>query len=189
MHLRQIAPPRVAIAPTGVRIRTRLRVNEHDAVVLRCLGAYLGRLANIDLAVRCQFGPDHDKHHWAARKQALTAESNSRWAGAITKRSNDAWTTAWQSKTRHAASLRRAIRTLEQRLARPVGSHGTRRTTAGYRSRAERYEKQRRLQMLRARLDRLDAELHVGHLKIVRGGHRLLNTRHNLETAKLSEAE
>jgi hypothetical protein len=108
---------------------------------------------------------------------------------AITKRSNDAWTTAWQSKTRHAASLRRAIRTLEQRLARPVGSHGTRRTTAGYRSRAERYEKQRRLQMLRARLDRLDAELHVGHLKIVRGGHRLLNTRHNLETAKLSEAE
>jgi hypothetical protein len=168
VQLRQIAPPRVVLAPTGLRIRTRLRVSEHDAVVLRSLGAHLGRLANIDLMVRCQVGPDHDKHHWAARKRALTAESSSRWAGAITKRSNDEWATAWQSQTRHAASLRRAIRTLEQRLARPVGSHGTRRTTAGYRSQAERHEKQRRLQILRAKLDRLDAELHMGRLKIVR---------------------
>lgn len=189
MQLRQVAPPRVALAPTGLRIRTRLRVNEHDAVVLRSLGAHLGRLANLDLAARCQFGSEHDKHDWAARKQALTAESSSRWAGAITKRSNDAWATAWQSKVRHAASLRRAIRTLEQRLARPVGGHGTRRTMAGYRSRSERHEKQRRLQVLRTRLDRLEAELDVGHLKIVRGGHRLLNTRHNLEAAKLSKAE
>jgi IS605 OrfB family transposase len=189
LQLRQIAPPRVVLAPTGLRIRTRLRVNEHDAVVLRSLGAHLGRLANIDLLVRCQVGPDHDKHHWAARKRALTAESTSRWAGAITKRSNDEWATAWQSQTRHAASLRRAIRTLEQRLARPVGSHGTRRTMAGYRSQAERHEKQRRLQILRAKLDRLDAELHMGHLKIVHGGHRLLSARHNLDTAKLSEAE
>jgi hypothetical protein len=189
VQLRQIAPPRVVLAPTGLRIRTRLRVSEHDAVVLRSLGAHLGRLANIDLMVRCQVGPDHDKHHWAARKRALTAESSSRWAGAITKRSNDEWATAWQSQTRHAASLRRAIRTLEQRLARPVGSHGTRRTTAGYRSQAERHEKQRRLQILRAKLDRLDAELHMGRLKIVHGGHRLLSARHNLDTAKLSEAE
>jgi hypothetical protein len=117
-----------------------------------------------DLMVRCQLGPDHDKHHWAARKRALTAESSSRWAGAITKRSNDVWATTWQSQTRHAASLWRAIRTLEQRLARPVGSHGTRRTMAGYRGQAERHEKQRRLQILRAELDRLDAELHLGHL-------------------------
>jgi len=189
MQLRQVAAPRVALAPTGLRIRTRLRVHAHDAIVLRCLGAHLGRLANIDLAVRCQVGPEHDKHHWAARKQALTAESSSRWAGTITKRSNDAWATAWQSRTRHAASLRRGIRTLEQRLARPVGSHGTRRTLPGYRSQAERHQKQRRLQVLRARLDRLDGELHMGHLRIVRGGRRLLNTRHNLETAKLSEAE
>ena len=85
MQLRQIAPPRVVLAPTGFRIRTRLRVNEHDAVVLRSLGTHLGRLANIDLMVRCQLGPDHDKRHWAARKRALTAESSSRWAGAITK--------------------------------------------------------------------------------------------------------
>lgn len=108
MQLRQIAPPRVAPVPTGLRIRARLRVSEADAVVLRHLGTHLGRLAGTDLAVRCRLGPDHDKHHWAARKQALTADSSSRWAGAITKRSNDAWATAWQSKTRHAASLRHA---------------------------------------------------------------------------------
>ena len=154
MQLRQIAPPKVALAPTGLRIRTRLRVNEADAVVLRSLGVHLGRLAGTDLAVRCRIGPDHDKHHWATRKQALTAESSSRWAGAITKRSNDAWATTWQNKIRHAASLRRAIRTLERRLARPVGSQGTRRTVAGYRTRVELYEKQRRLQVLRVRLDR-----------------------------------
>ena len=189
MQLRQIAPPTVVRAPTGSRIRTRLRLDEADALVLQCLGVHLGRLANLDLAVRCQVGPDHDKHHWAARKQALTAESSSRWAGAITKRSNDSWATAWQSKVSHAASLRRAIRTLERRLARPVGSRGARRTMAGYRSQAERHEKQRRLQRLRVRLDRLEAELQAGHLKIVRGGHRLLNARHNLEASELSEAE
>ena len=60
---------------------------------------------------------------------------------------------------------------------------------AGYRSQAARREKQRRLEVLRARLDRLNAELQVGHLRIVRGGHRLLNARHNLEAANLSEAE
>lgn len=65
MQLRQITPAKVALAPTGLRIRTRLRVNEADAVVLRNLGAHLGRLASTDLAVRCRFGPDHDKHHWA----------------------------------------------------------------------------------------------------------------------------
>jgi hypothetical protein len=189
MQLRKVAPPRVAPAPTGLRIRTRLRVNEADADVLRCLGTHLGQLASTDLAVRCGSGLDHDKHHWAARKQALTADSSSRWAGAITKRSNDEWVTAWQNKTRHAAFLRRAIKTLERRLARPVGSQGTRRTVAGYRSRAERHDKQRRLQVLRVRLDRLDAELKAGHLKIVRGGHRLLTSRHNLEAAQLSEAE
>jgi hypothetical protein len=172
-------------APTGLRIRTRLRVNAVDAEVLRQLGIHLGRLANTDLAVRCRSGLDHDKRHWAARKQALTAESSSRWAGAITKRSNGEWATAWQNKIRHAASLRHAIRTLERRLARPVGSRGSRGAIAGYRSRAEHYEKRRRLQILRVRLDRLEAELQAGHLKIVRGGRRLLNTRHNLEAAKL----
>jgi hypothetical protein len=189
MRLRKIVPPSVAPVPTGLRIRTRLRVNQADGEVLRRLGAQLGRLANIDLAVRCGFGLDHDNHHWAARKQALTANSSSRWAGAITKRSNDEWATAWQNKTRHAACLRRAIRTLERRLARPVGSQGSRKCAAGYRSQVIRHEKQRRLQILRARLNRLETELQTGNLKIVRGGHRLLNTRHNLETAKLSEAQ
>jgi IS605 OrfB family transposase len=188
MQLRQIASPRVALVPTGLRIRTRLRVNEVDAIVLQRLGAHLGRLANTDMAVRCRLGPDHDKHHWAARKQALTAESSSRWAGAITKQSNDAWATAWQNKTRQAASLRRAVRTLEQRVGSPVGSRGTRQAMAGYPSQVERYEKQRRLQILKARLDRIDADLQAGRLEIVRGGHRLLNTRHSLEAARLNEA-
>jgi IS605 OrfB family transposase len=189
MQLRKVAPPRVAPTPTGLRIRTRLHLNDVDTDVLRRLGTHLGQLASTDLAVRCGSGLDHNKRHWAARKQALTAESSSRWAGAITKRSNDEWATAWQNKTRHAGSLRRAIRTLERRLAQPVGSQGTRRAMAGYRSRAERHEKQRRLQVLKVRLDRLNAELGAGHLKIVRGGHRLLNTRHNLEAVQLSEAE
>jgi hypothetical protein len=143
MGFRRIAPPNVAHAPTGLRIRTRLHVSEADVVVLQTLGTHLGRLAGTDLAVRCQLGPDHDKHHWAARKRALTAASSSRWAGAITKRSNDLWATTWQNKTRHAASLRHAIRVLEQRLARPVGSRGGRRMVAGYLSQAERHEKQR----------------------------------------------
>jgi hypothetical protein len=48
--LRPIASPFVAAAPTGARVRTRLRVSAQDETVLRAAGRHLGALAGQDLA-------------------------------------------------------------------------------------------------------------------------------------------
>src|SRR6202035_432503 len=93
-RLREIAGPFVAGAPAGARVRTRLRVSPQDAAVLGAVGSHLGVLAGRDLAARCAEGRLDAKGRAvsrAARKRALTAESSSRWAGAITRTSEDQW--------------------------------------------------------------------------------------------------
>src|SRR5437868_3019325 len=92
--LRPIADPFVAAAPAGVRVRTRLRVSAQDEAVLRAAGRHLGSLAGRDLAARCGEGRLDGQGRAAsraARKRALTAASSSRWAGAITRTSEDAY--------------------------------------------------------------------------------------------------
>ena len=54
----------------------------------RVVGAHLGSLAGKDLAARCAEGRLDARgraRSRAVRKRALTAESSSRWAGAITR--------------------------------------------------------------------------------------------------------
>ena len=51
--LRTIAEPFVVAPPAGARVRTRLRVPDADAAVLREAGEHLGSLASADLAARC----------------------------------------------------------------------------------------------------------------------------------------
>src|SRR5215469_3527974 len=137
-RLRPVAAPFLAQAPAGARVRTRLKVSDQDAVVLRELGRYLGGLANRDLAVRCARGSAGGDGR-AERKRTLTADSSSRWAGAITRTSNDQWERGWHNLRAEQVGLRRAIQVLVRRLAAPVGER------RGYASRAERFQKQRRL--------------------------------------------
>jgi hypothetical protein len=88
--LREIAGPFVAAAPVGARVRTRLRVSAEDEAVLRAAGSHLGSLAGRDLAARCAEGRLDARGKAVSRrerKRALTAESSSRWAGAITRTS------------------------------------------------------------------------------------------------------
>jgi hypothetical protein len=54
--LRTIAEPLVVATPAGARVRTRLRVPDADAAVLRAAGEHLGSLASADLAARCAEG-------------------------------------------------------------------------------------------------------------------------------------
>jgi hypothetical protein len=85
--LRQIAGPFVVAPPAGTRVRTRLRVSDADAAVLREVGAYLGSLASADLAARCAEGRLDARQRARSRqvrKHELTAKSSSRWAGALT---------------------------------------------------------------------------------------------------------
>jgi hypothetical protein len=93
-RLRQIADPFVVPAPNGARVRTRIAVSVTDEMVLWAAGEHLGRLAGADLADRCRLGCATDNER-KRRKQALTAAASSRWAGALTRTSNDQWKRGW----------------------------------------------------------------------------------------------
>ncbi|MEV5708084.1 IS200/IS605 family accessory protein TnpB-related protein [Actinoallomurus sp. NPDC052274] len=126
---------------------------------------------------------------WADRKRTITAESSSRWAGSITKATHDQWALARRSQFAHIRSLESGIATITHRLSLPVGAKGSKKTPGGYRSAEEWFAKTRRLRLLQDRLQRLQADYRTGRVRVVRGGKRLLRTRHNLEAAELTSAE
>lgn len=189
-RLRSIASPFAVTPATGVCVRDRLTgLTREDERVLREVGEHLGRLAADDLARRIRDGLSHDKDNWAERKRALTPLSSSRWAGAITKATHDQWALARRAQAAHIASLRAGIHAIEHRLSLPLGERGSKQTPGGYRSRAEWFQKTRRLAALRDRFSKVETERQAGHVSVVRGGRKLLNTRHHLDVAGLTIEE
>ncbi|MHB8555058.1 MAG: IS200/IS605 family accessory protein TnpB-related protein [Candidatus Dormibacteria bacterium] len=194
-----IGPPVQAPLVTTLRIRTRLRVSAADRAVIVALGTHLGRLARADLAKRSRAGLDHDQKVWAERKRVITKVSSSRWAGAITKASNDAYATARRNQLRQRADLTRAIATLEEKIQLTCHSakeRGELRATQpgrklkfGYRSEGELAMKQARLQQLRSRLAVLDHDLEAGRVHITKGGRRLLRNRLHLDQAGITKEQ
>jgi IS605 OrfB family transposase len=185
--LRPIGAPFVAAAPGGARVRARLRVSAQDEAVLREVGAHLGSLAGRDLATRCAEGrldAAGRARSRAVRKRALTAACSSRWAGAITRTSEDAWRLAEQNLRAEQASLQARIRRIGARLAIPAGGRDGR--TRGYATPAERHAKVLRLRSLQARLARAERRLAAGAVPVVRGGKGLLRRRNNLAAAGLT---
>jgi hypothetical protein len=195
--------------PSGAAITTRLRTTPEDDSVLDAVAGHLGRLRHADLAHVCRPVPpglslDDEAQRAArrdvlnARKQTITAESSSRWAGTIIRANDDQYRLARESQTRHIVSLGAAISSIEKRLAQPTGDtlacedRKTRKgqtRTKGYATQAERFQKQRRLQSLRAEFDRVMADRDAKLARVVDGGKQLAKTRHNLSTAGLAEAE
>src|SRR3954468_23171138 len=114
-RIRALAAPFLVGSPSGTRVRTRLRVSAQDALVLAAVGLHLGALANHDLAARYARGQAGGDER-AERKRVLTAESSSRWAGAITRTSNDQWERGWRNLLDQRAGLRRAVAAIETRL-------------------------------------------------------------------------
>jgi IS605 OrfB family transposase len=186
--LRELAAPFVVPGPSGVAIRDRLKaLTAADEKVLRLVGDHLGTLACRDLKARCAAGLEHDAEGWAERKRALTQESSSRWAGSVTKASHDQWALARRGQLAHIQSLETGISTIAHRLSLPVGEKGSKYAPGGYRSAQEWFAKSRRLHLLTDRLGAARAEREAGVVHVVRGGKRLLNTRHHLEQAGLTE--
>ncbi|MFE3856239.1 IS200/IS605 family accessory protein TnpB-related protein [Streptomyces griseorubiginosus] len=184
-----MAAPFVASGPSGVAIRTRLKhPTPGDEKVLRLVGAHLGALASQDLKARCRDGLEHSGETWAARKRELTPLSSSRWAGSITKATHDQWALARRCQLAHIQNLEAGIRTIEDRLSRPIGHKGTKKTPGGYRSRREWHAKSRRLRVLQDRLAAARADREAGIVHVVRGGKRLARTRHHLDAAQLTES-
>jgi hypothetical protein len=187
---RSIAPPLLALGPSGVAIRDRLKgLSAEDEKVLRAVGAHLGSLAGTDLRARCAAGVDHDSGRWAERKRALTEQSSSRWAGAITKASHDQWALSRRGQLAHIQTLEAAVATISRRLSLPIAEKGTKKAPGGYRTRQEWHAKSRRLHALTERLERERAEHADGVVHVVRGGKRLARARHNLQAAKLTEQQ
>jgi hypothetical protein len=175
----------VAAPPTGVRIRTRLRVSPDDERILRQVGQYLARLAGRDLADRCRLGVGEASGN--RRAKALTAASTSRWAATIMRTSENQWQREYRNLLSQRISLRRAIDQIDMRLAAPIDGHEGR--VRGYATAQERWEKQSRRQVLQRRLTNIEARIAQGRVSVVRGGGRLANARHNLHQAELDEAQ
>ncbi|MGW3822829.1 IS200/IS605 family accessory protein TnpB-related protein [Streptomyces sp. NPDC005071] len=188
--LREPAAPFVVPGPCGVAVRDRLKhLTPEDERVLRAVGAHQGALASRDLKARCADGLKHNADTWAARKRELTGVSSSRIAGAITKATHDQWALARRCQAAHIRKLAAGINTLRHRLSLPIGEKGTKRAAGGYRSKNEWFRKSRRLAALEDRHAAAVADWRAGRVRVVRGGKRLLNTRHHLTQARLTEEQ
>ncbi|WP_327123307.1 IS200/IS605 family accessory protein TnpB-related protein [Streptomyces sp. NBC_01727] len=188
--LREQAAPFVVSGPCGVAVRDRLKhLTAQDERVLRAVGTHQVALASGDLRVRCVDGLEHGADTWASRKRELTGVSSSRIAGAITKATHDQWALARRCQAAYIRKLDAGIKMLRHRLSLPVGEPGTKRAAGGYRSKNEWFRKSRRLATLTARHTAAVADWQAGRVRVVRGGKRLLNTRHHLTEASLTEAQ
>ncbi len=180
--------PCTVAAPTGARIRDRLRPTAEEAGVLRLVGEHLGRLERADLAKRVGIGKVAKKDtRRAERKKALTAVSSSRWAGAMTRASEDQYQLGLRCLFDERVGLRQAIRAIGKGLAVPCGQRKGK--VRGYPTQDERFTKQRRVQVLTARLNDVEARIEAGRPSIVVGGRRLAKIRHNLDQTQLTKAE
>jgi IS605 OrfB family transposase len=158
--------------------------------VLREVGGCLGSLASADLAARCAEGrldAGARARSRQVRKQELTAKSSSRWAGALTRTSEDAYHLAWRNLLAERHSLLARIKRIESRLAVAAGTRAGR--VRGYATAAQRHAKTIRIQSLRTRLADVDQQLESGRVSVCRGGKNLLRKRCNLADAGLSETQ
>ncbi|WP_371653473.1 MULTISPECIES: IS200/IS605 family accessory protein TnpB-related protein [unclassified Streptomyces] len=170
-------------------VKTRLRLSPRDANVLRELGFLLSQLAARDLAERVALGTAHTREDFARRKRGLTALTSSRWAGTITRGSNEQWELARRAQAAHLESLNTAVARIVARLAVPVGTCDVATRVPGYPTQRIRAAKQQRLQHLRARATAVAAERAAGRIRVVRGGKDLLRSRMHLPEAGLSVEE
>ena len=136
-NMRSIRPEFVMVPPAGARVRTRLRLTPADEAVVWAVGVHLGRLAGADLIERCRLDhawrPGDDQR--ADRKRALTAEASSRWAGAITRTSNNQWDRAYKNLLEVRTGLRRATNRIRARLDVPEAGQASAPTSQSRRGR------------------------------------------------------
>ncbi|MET8272943.1 IS200/IS605 family accessory protein TnpB-related protein [Streptomyces sp. NPDC005096] len=173
---------------SGVAIRDRLAgLTPQDDEVLRLVGGHLGSLAATDLGRYSRAGFERTNDTWAARKQDLTRQSSSRWAGALTKGTHDQYALARRSQFAYRDKLADGVRMLLHRLSLTVGEKGTKGKPGGYRSQTEWFNKSRRLHILKARLAAVEDDIATGRVHVVRGGKKLARSRHHLAAAQLTE--
>ncbi|MGW3726016.1 hypothetical protein [Streptomyces sp. NPDC000851] len=106
----------------------------------------------------------------------------------MTRASEDQYQLSMRCLYDERAGLRRAVGAIGRRLAVPCGmrsGNGVR----GYADQNERAQKQRRMQVLQARLAVVERKTAAGRPSVTVGGRRLARVRHHLADAQLTEAE
>ena len=209
LKLREWRGVKPVAGPSGVAISTRLRTTPEEERVLDLVAGHLGGLRRADLARVCHpvpFDRNLDavatrqarRDRLNTRKKALTAESSARWASAMIAANDAQYRLARDAQYRYIRSLRAAIATIEKRLAHPTADTGTpeqrkacktAKLPKGYATQAERFQKQRRLQVLRAELGRVCTDWDDRVVNVVEGAKRLAKTRHHLDAANLTLSE
>jgi hypothetical protein len=187
--LRVLAPPRLAESSGALAVRTRLRLSPLDELVLVELGGFVSQLAARDLAERVFLGTGHTGEDFARRKREVSALSSSRWAGTITRGSNEQWALARRAQGAHLERLDAAIATLRARLGVPVAACDIATRVKGYPTVQVKAAKQRRLAHLEAVAARVRADHRAGRVHVVRGGRKLLHARLHLQQAGLDMAQ
>src|SRR5665213_1747318 len=185
--LRVLAESFVVSPPSGVTIKTRLRPTPAEEQALREVGTFLGSLYRADLVRRLREGKldaQGRARSRKVRKKYLTAQSSSRWAGSITRATQDQYDLAVRALAAERAMLVAATGKLSARVAAPAGGRAGK--IAGYRSQGERHGKTRRLAQLTSRLGVVDTTLASGRPSVVPGGRRLWEARNSLAQANLS---
>jgi hypothetical protein len=208
VKLREWRGVKPVAAPVGAAITTRLQTTPEDERVLDLVAEHVGGLRRADLATVSRPTPldpalDGEAKRQArrgrlnTRKKALTAQSSARWANAIIAGNDAQYRLARDAQQRHIIGLRAAISTIEKRLAAPTGdtlspqqcrARRKAKLAKGYATQAERFAKQRRLQVLRAELNRVSADWDHHRVRVTEGGKRLAKTRHHLPAANLTES-
>ncbi|MBA8803948.1 IS605 OrfB family transposase [Nocardioides ginsengisegetis] len=185
-------PTRVVAPGNGVSVRTRLRLDSDERVLLEAIGAHLTRARNSDLAAARR--GEKANHRYKALVEQFGIHS--RYAGTICLDNDAATKAAKEHLRRHLAGLRRAVATLEHRISAPTRSScgcGERRGCSscrgGYATANERWQKLRRLDARRAELARVETRLAAKDYPVVYGGRRLAGTRHHLGKAGLTETQ
>lgn len=188
--LRPLAAPFVVAPPTGARIRTRIRPSESEAAALSRIGTFLGGLSRRDLSARLALGRVSGKDDLRAqRKQRLTESTSSRWAGALTRASNDQYAFGIRGLYAERDSLAAAINKLTKRIAVPVGACDVATREKGYRDIGERFGKTRRLNSLQYRLDAVNGRIQAQRPRMTIGGNRLWHSKNHMEQANLTDAQ
>ena len=197
--LRPIAESFVVAPPTGTSTLTRLNPTPAEAVALRRVGTYLGRLFRTDVVARIRIGRvPAALNGRTERKRTLTARSSSRWAGAITRASEDQYQLGMRALADELSTLESATRLLRNRLAEPLHDAAVtneppvvepvRKAVVGYRNVREHAAKTVRLHVLETRLAAAVDRRNAGHPRVVLGGWKLWRNRQNVDLAGLTVA-
>lgn len=198
----------------GADLAARCRPLPDDARAICALANYVGSLLG-KFSVTCEDGtvthrrpPSAETLYWGARKHALTAGCSSRWAGWVTKSSNDAYGLAVRNAelalrdkekaiaaiakklklTVHTQVERKALLQVEQDRAK-AEHRRPRHLDFGYKSAHEHAMKRQRRDHLRSEADKLASDIAAGVVHVTRGGKKLMRTRLHLDEAGLTEAE